>query len=279
MLPSLSHWDDTAHSLHRAAEPLGDLRQLIREHTGSWLELALKIEPDGLSTEKLAAGGEVVLNFRRAAMIYRPASGAESVIPLAGHTQASLMQALLERIAPADLQSKLVSASNDNLPQALADALAAEGHRGRTFSDAPLLTIDAQQASDYAAALHTIFIGVARFRARLNGHLTPVVVWPEHFDLSTLWYRDGDMDETKAQINVGFAPFSAGFPRPYLYVTAYPLPKDQPLPALPSPAYWTTEGWTGVVVDYDVIRTQPDPAQFVERICLEIFDAVRPLLG
>jgi hypothetical protein len=279
MLPSLTNWDETAHSLHRATEPLAGITQMIRPHARSWLELALAIRPDGLSTGKLAAGGEIFVNFKRAALIYQPAHGAEVVLTLNGQTQATLFQALLEKIAPDDLQGKLASAPQDKLVQGVADALAAEGHDGHLFNDGTPLKVDAGQASDYADALYAIFTGVARFRARLVGHLTPVVVWPEHFDLSTLWYKDGDMDEMKAQLNFGFAPFSEGLPRPYLYVTAYPMPKDTPLPSLPAPARWWTEGWTGVVVDYDDLAQQADPAQFVEQICLDIFDVVRPLLG
>ena len=57
------------------------------------------------------------------------------------------------------------------------------------------------------------------------------------------------------------------------------MPKDVQLPELPEPAYWTTDSWTGVIVDYNAIAEQLDPALFVEQICLDIFDAIRPLLG
>lgn len=279
MLPSLTNWDDTAHSLHHAAESLGGLRQLIHEHVSNWLELGLKVVPDGLSTDKLAAGGEVVLNFRRVSIIYTPADEAAIVIPLIGKTQASLTQALLEHIRPADLKDALKDAPRGNLVQGLVDALAADGHKGKNFFGSEPFKVEVQQASDYADVLYALFTGMARFKARLVGHMTPAVVWPEHFDLAALWFVNGDMDEYGAQLNFGFAPFSEGFPRPYLYATVYPLPKDAQLPALPSPAYWTTESWTGVIVDYDAIAAQADAALFVEQICLDIFAAIRPLLG
>ncbi len=279
MLSSLSNWDDTAHSLHHAAEPLGGIRQLIHEHVGNWLELGLKVVPDGLSTDRLAAGGEVILNFRRASMIYKPAGEAEIVIPLIGKTQASLTQTLLEHIRPADLKDALRGAPRSHLVQGLVDALAAANHKGKNFFGSEPLKVDVQQSADYAKVLYTLFTGLARFKARLNGHMTPLVAWPEHFDMAARWFVDGDMDDNKQQVNFGFAPFSGGMPRPYLYAYVWPYPTDAKSHSLPPPAYWVTETWTGVVVDYDVIAAQADPALFVEQICLDIFDAIRPLLG
>jgi hypothetical protein len=49
-------------------------------------------------------------------------------------------------------------------------------------------------------------------------------------------------------------------------------------PKLPAPASWNTQGWTGVVVHYNDIARQADPALFVEEMCLGIFAALRPLL-
>ena len=239
----------------------------------------MKVEPDGLSTERLPAGGLLLLNFKRAAMIYHPSGDAEVVIPLAGHTQATLSQALLERMQPGDLNHTFDAVPQDRLAQGLIDALAAQGHKGKELMGTQPLNVDQQQASDYAEALYVIFTGIARFKARLNGPMTPAVVWPEHFDLSTLWFLDGDMDDYKAHLNFGFAPFSEGFPRPYLYAYAYPYPPDVQLPPLPAPARWTTETWKGVVVDYEDIAWKQDPAAFVEQMCLDIFAAIRPLLG
>ncbi|MCA9909157.1 MAG: hypothetical protein KC519_10955, partial [Anaerolineae bacterium] len=85
--------------------------------------------------------------------------------------------------------------------------------------------------------------------------------------------------EQKPHINLGFAPFSEGFPRPYLYAYAYPYPEPFERPELPAPARWHTQGWTGVVVDYDAIANQDDdPATFVEALCEGIFGALVPLL-
>ena len=94
-LPALESWEPTAHGLHRAAELLGAIRQLVRERVPNYLELALRIERNGLSTEALPTGGSVRLDFTQAALVYTCPAREEHPIPLAGHSQASLFEALL----------------------------------------------------------------------------------------------------------------------------------------------------------------------------------------
>jgi hypothetical protein len=130
-------------------------------------------------------------------------------------------------------------------------------------------------ANGYADALYRVFTALARFRARLQGHMTPLVVFPEHFDLSTLWFVEGDMDDHKPHLNFGFAPFSPGLPRPYLYAYAYPYPADFAAPPLPAPARWHSEGWRGVVIDYDAISQHNDPEAAIERLCLHVFASLQ----
>jgi hypothetical protein len=74
-LPVLSDWHQTAHSLHAAAQLLGAIRQLVREPVENYLELAMRIESNGLSTERLPSGGTVFLDFERAAIVYTPKPG------------------------------------------------------------------------------------------------------------------------------------------------------------------------------------------------------------
>jgi hypothetical protein len=227
--------------------------------------------PDGLSTDKLPTGGEVVLNFRQAALIYHAPDGKITTIPLADYNQRTLFQTLLTALQAADFADLLAGVPESERTTSVLR------NRPPFAGDTPLL-LDREQAGAYADVVYTVFTGIARFRARLVGHMTPVVVWPEHFDLSTLWFVDGAMDDHQAHLNFGFAPFSPGFPRPYLYAYAYPYPPDVEYPDLIAPAYWNFEGWTGVVVDYDDIAQAEDAARYVEELCLSIFAALRPLL-
>jgi hypothetical protein len=281
-LPPLTDWDATAHGLHRATQLVGAIRQWAAEPLPNFLHLALQVEPEGLSTGKLPAGGEIRVDFKRAALIYRPSKGDETAIPVNGRTAFSLFQALLKALQADEFASALQDVQEEGLVSAVLAAVraknAALAEKLARLADNTSLEINTRLAGEYADVLYTVFTAVARFRARLTGHMTPVIVWPHHFDLSTLWFVEADMDDRKPHINIGFAPFSEGLPRPYLYVYAHPYPANIEYPALPHPAYWNHQGWTGVVVDYDAIAQQDAPAEFVEQMCFDIFAALQPLI-
>jgi hypothetical protein len=225
-LPSLAKWERTSHSLHDAAMLLGAIRQLANPRVPNYLELAVSVERTGLSTDTLPGDGVVLLDFVCAAMTYTPKAGVPVSIPLAGQSQVSLLEALL--IAMDTRSERLLARPDDqwSFTQALLMRIATSGlpfhHKpGELTSDAPL-TIDSGASAEYAQALYRVFSAATRFRARLTGPQTPIVVWPEHFDLSTLWLSTDDRLDTASSMNFGFAPFVAAGERPYLY--AYGLP-------------------------------------------------------
>ncbi|MFN8528374.1 MAG: DUF5996 family protein [Anaerolineae bacterium] len=281
-LPPLTEWTATAHGLHRAAQILAGIRLLLLPHVPNYLELALSPVPEGLSTGRLPSGGEIVLDMRRCALIYHHDEEPETAIPLAATTQAYANRALLNALSRGELAGTLAYVDDDGLLQAFTDALKAKrpdlppDHL--SFMETDPLNIDPVIARDYAAVLDAAFTGISRFRSRLGGHWSPAVVFPEHFDLSTIWFQGADFDQNKAHIAVGFAPFSPGFPRPYWYAYAYPYPDEPTYPNLPKPAYWNFEPWRGVVVDYDAIAAQEDPSVFIERISLDVFHILRGML-
>lgn len=276
-LPSLANWDTTAQGLHKAAQVLAAIRLLVLEHSPHYLEFSVKIVPEGLSTDTMPTGGEVILDFRQAAVIVRTAAGLSSTIPLASHNQ----ETLFEEVLGAVNLGELVAPKGARI-DALIEAIKTKGRlvipKRADYSDQTPLTVDPRLGGDYAQALYRIFIGVARFRARLEGFMTPIVVWSEHFDLSFLWFATETAQESTPHVNFGFAPFSPGFERPYLYAYAYPLPPQYSVPILPTPARWNTRPWTGVVLSYDDIAKTADPEAFVEASCLDIYRALLGLL-
>lgn len=282
MLSNLDNAHPTMQNLHTAARLLGAVRLLVFERRANYLELGLKITPDGLSTDMLPSGGEVTLDFRRLALVYQPADGDAATLSISGRSQAVLLESLLAAIHARELAGIVPDPAGVSYTAAMFSAV--EGFVNRIkpkrddLSDTMPLQFDAQAARDYADALYAIFTGVARFRARLDGSQSPVVVWPEHFDLSFLWFA-AEPDEHHPHLNFGFAPYSAGIDYPYLYAYAYPYPAQYDPPALPAGARWHTEGWTGVVLPYDEIAQRQNSELYVEASCEAIYRALRPLLG
>jgi hypothetical protein len=282
-LPDLQrNWQTTIHSLHRATQILGALRLLLVKRVPNWLELSLTITLEGLSTGILPGGSEVSLDFGKATMTYQSAHGAVVDILLSEHSQLSLTEKLLEVMKSGELIDLLANAKPGNLIDSLLAGIKATKHPlAKThdgLDDETQLVIDNGLATDYAAAVYTVFTGVARFRARLTGYMTPIVVWPEHFDLSTIWFATENPTEKSPHMNFGFAPFSPGIPRPYLYAYAWPMVEGVAPPSLEAPARWETEGYTGVYVAYDDMTNAENPELLVESICMSIYQSLMPIL-
>jgi hypothetical protein len=261
-LPALENWKTTCDSLHHAAQALGEIRRSIVSPLPNALHLSLYFAPEGLTTGILPDGGEAVFDFGSESIHYHTPDDEEIVIFLDGHNQQTLLTALAEAIPAA--QERL------------------EPHR---LQDDTPFEIDSGLAGDYASALYAIFTAVARFRARLFGAMTPVVLWTHHFDLSFLWFATNTPDEhTQPHFNFGFAPFTGDeFPRPYLYSYMYPLPEgmtndDLIKTELPMPIRWHHGSWTGAILEYDELTQADNPEKMIESALEGIYRALLPII-
>ncbi len=278
-LSPLDHWEPTSHSLHQAAQILGAIRMLTRDPVPNYLELALRIEPDGLSTERLPSGGEVRLDFERGVVVCAPKDGRAMAVTLAGRTQASLLESILTALQAQD--QALVMQKDGSFSAAFLAALQARNHpliSSVEIGGTDALEVDRALGAEYARVLNRVFTATARWRSRLTGFVTPVVVWPEHFDLSTLWFATDDASESAPQMNFGFAPFDSEFNKPYLYVTAYPMPEGFEKLPLPMGARWHTKGWNGAIVPYDELARADDPEALIESVFEAIHAVIAPTL-
>ncbi len=278
-LPALAEWTPTAQGLHCAVQVLAGVQMLLYAHDPHYSEVALQPVPEGIATGKLPDGGRITLDMRQAALIYCQSDNTETQVPLAGTSQAYANRALLQALRETILAGTLKGADTETLVERFTDAVRAKypeltSHHTEYANPDPL-AIDPALAREYAVALDTFFTGIARARARIQGHWSRLVVFPEHFDLSTIWYASPDFDEHQPHIALGFAPFSPGFDRPYWYAYLYPYPQDAVFPALPKPARWVHEPWRGVVIDYDALVHEDDPVLAIEQLTSAVFDILR----
>lgn len=193
--------------------------------------------------------------------------------PLGGPSKSHCSLAL----APLELRwhgGGAVDASFALVGRTPADALAwadaearRRGHRGvarRDYDEMPEhpLLHGAKFAAGDAAAraeLGRWFANGARLFAELavaEPPLSPVRVWPHHFDLGALLPLDGGVDG--ATIGVGLSPGDGSYDEPYFYATPYPLP-DRALPPLRGPGVWHTEDFTSVVATGTLLRKDGTP--------------------
>jgi hypothetical protein len=240
--------------LHEVVALFGPLHAALRSPQPNSMHLPLYPIPQGLESGTYPRGGAARVDFKAAQIVYTRPSGEAVTLPFAEYSRH-------------DLAAALVEAMKDDGHPVHALALPEAG--------GPPLDLDTSVTSEYANLQYDAFTGLARFRARISGHMTPIVVWPEHFDLSGLWFIDPAMDESGPHINVGFAPYTPGqYERPYFYAYAHPF--EENTFDLPAPARWNLDGWTGIVVDYDQLAAQEDLALFIEGLSLDLFHRLEP---
>lgn len=251
--PSLDQWETTRDTLHRAAKVLGVIRVATHEAMPNDLQYSVQIEPNGLSTGDLPVG-KVVLDFIEGTLEVTPKNGAVAGFPLQEHTQSSLTYAALEVFKEAGHEFEV------NLEK---------------VSDQTPFQLDIATSRDYAEVLDRMYTAFARFRARLVGSMTPIVLWPHHFDLSFIWFLTDQHDEHKdPHINFGFAPFSDDIPDPYIYAYRWTMPDGLVDKTLPAPAKWHTEGWVGAQVDYADFSVEQHSDAAVEEILTGIYETM-----
>jgi hypothetical protein len=259
-LPALANWDTTRTGLHQAAQVVGAIRKVDATPLPNYLHLALEVVPQGITSGPLAPsiGGELVLNFTERAIIYSSPEGSTTTVPLEDHTQVSLLDAVLA-------------------------AMEKSGHPVQVdrskITGQETLQVHPDAAREYTQALFKIYMGFARFKARLFGPMSRMVVWPHGFDLSFLWFTHGLDESNDPHMNFGFSPGSPGFARPYIYAYAHPKPAGMFDVELPQGTRWNTDPWTGIALDYDVLVVEDDIESVIEKALLQIHTAISPLMG
>jgi hypothetical protein len=253
MLPRLTEWDATKDALHRTADVLGKVRKAFSPRLPNALHLALLTRPWGLTTGALDFGGSVELHFSPPEV--RVHVGQEShAIALATSSPARLREGIVRLL-------NLSGVDTDALP---------------VIDDTRDFDLDPAQSAEYGRILYSISRGWMAVRADFLGAVTPMVVWPHGFDLSMLWFPGTTLDEKNdPHVNMGFSPGSSGLPRPYLYAYVWPVPEGLTGKALPSPARWHTDGWTGALIPLDELPDNHD----LDATLREVFQVLSADMG
>jgi hypothetical protein len=254
-LPKLENWLDTRLGLHHAAQVIGAVRKAVATPEPNWAHLGLRTVTEGVTTGALPHVGTLTLNFGQRAIIHAPQQGSPRTISLLGHSQFTLADFMDEALAQTGQSIRL--------------------DRAKITSRDPF-NIDATLAAQYADVLNWVTSLLSRFHESLPGEKSKLLVWPHGFDISFLWFATSDAAEHAPHMAFGFSPGSAGLDRPYFYAYAYPQPDGLLNTPLPAPARWQTQGWTGMVLDYDRLTDQSDSQ--VEAAFHAIYEAARPHL-
>jgi len=248
-LPDLSGWQDTRTALHQSMQVLRSARLLGTDPLPNSLEYGTLPARYGATTGPLKFGGELRLDFAKAAIIYRDHDQDVFTIPLTGHSQTTLFDAVF---------AGFVEAGHAFQP-----------NRSKITNNTPF-NVNLDAAQTYTEVMWRMFTALSRFRARLYGWMSPVVMWPHGFDLSFLWFARGSEERSDPHLNFGFSPFTPDVGQPYVYFYAYPVVKGLEQ-SVPAPMRWHTAWATpGGVLEYEKFACESDPEAVVEETLLEV---------
>jgi hypothetical protein len=107
------------------------------------------------------------------------------------------------------------------------------------------LQIPTVNLAEYYSSANQILQEIIKAEPRVS----PVRIWPHHFDFATLISLPDRADGESLTIGIGLSPGDLSYDEPYWYVTPYPYPENLTnLPALDGNGTWHTSHWVGAVL-------------------------------
>lgn len=155
----------------------------------------------------------------------------------------------------------LKPASDVTLPYELPSTLF-----GRPMEEAPQL---AAVAAWFAAGAE-VLEEFRKKRAKLKPG--PVRCWPHHFDIAILVALEAGDPEHARSIGVGLSPGDDYYAQPYVYVSPYPRPDMENLPALPAGGRWHAKDFFGAVATATDLFVLPDPRKALVEVIDSAFE-------
>jgi hypothetical protein len=268
--PALTEWEATRQTLQLYSRAIGVVPRAHAEFHPKWWHISLKVEPDGLSTGKMArpAGGSfwLTMDLKQHKVFL--------------HTDEGLFKHF-------DMTQGLTATEfGDQLLSAVAElGLTADYARDKFENDDPR-EYNPEAAGRFLTALGNADRLFKEHRATLSGEVGPVQLWPHGFDLAFEWFgtrvkrheEHGEVQEFPSQINLGFYPGDAAN-APYFYSNPWPFETDELVATpLPEGARWFTESWQGSILPYDELADDDRAGERLKAYARAVHDIAAPTL-
>jgi hypothetical protein len=257
-------WSATCDTLHSHAQVLGKLAVALAPPEPQLQHAALRLSGRGWETLPLPApdgsGALVVaLDLHNHHAVAEHTDGRAQRIPLAPDRPV------------ADVTRELLAAVGD-----LAGPVQIDPRPQETPWTTPLdedfehATYDPTQVTAYFAAATRAALALAALRAPYRGRSTPVNAWWGSFDLAVSLFSGRQVDPPSndfitrnsgnaQQIEVGWWPGDARYPRAAFFAYAFPAPDGfQEATLSPPAAHWDAE-LGEYILNWEDVRVAPDP--------------------
>jgi hypothetical protein len=268
--PALTDWEATRQTLQLYGRAIGVVPRAHAEFHPKWWHISLKVQPDGLITEKMdrPAGGTFWLKMdlkQHKAILFTDEGPQAEFDMTAGLTATEF---------------------GDNLLAAVAELGLSGDYARDKFENDDAREYNPRAAEAFLTALANADRIFKEHRAKLSGDVSPVQLWPHGFDLAFEWFgtrverfeEHGEVQEYPSQINLGFYP---GDPAnaPYFFSNPWPFESDELVShSLPAGARWFTEGWQGTILPYDELAGDERAEERLEEYAQAVHDIASPTL-
>jgi Family of unknown function (DUF5996) len=257
-------WQPTCDTLHAHTQVLGKLAARLAPPEPQLQHAALRLTARGWETAPLPApdgSGSlgVALDLRTHEALVEHSDGRSQRIPLTpnravGDVTREVLAAVSALVGPVRI---------DPTPQEVTWTTPLD-------QDTEHASYDRYQVADYFAAATQAALILAAYRAPFRGRSTPVNAWWGSFDLAVSMFsglpaeppsRDFIMRNAMdaQEVAVGWWPGDARYPRAAFYAYAHPAPPGFAQMTLSPPAARWEEGVGEYILDWDAVRTAPDP--------------------
>ena len=257
-------WSATCDTLHAHTQVLGKLAVALAPPEPQLQHAALRLSARGWETRPLPApdgsGALVVsLDLHDHEAVAQHSDGRVRRVPLApdravGEVTREVLAAVGDLVGPVRVNLR---------PQETPWTTPLD-------EDEEHATYDAGQVATYFATATQAALVLSALRAPYRGRSTPVNAWWGTFDLAVGLFSGQQVDPPSSdfimrnsadaqQIEVGWWPGDARYPRPAFFAFASPTPVGFEIATLSPPAAHWNPDLKEFVLDWDDVRAAPDP--------------------
>jgi len=238
----------TRDKIHNFAIVLGKIREQLSPVQRDYWHISLRVKPQGLTTTPINTENgqefEIVLNLiKHKVEIINGNKNywSEDLVALSVPRLIKLILAELKKMG-IDIDLKIKNLNREDLGE-----------------------YNLVQAENLWNAYYFVYNVFSEFRKELDFELSPIQIWPHHFDISFSQYTGNKVKDPKnpeienmEQITYGFLTGDTTINEPYFYVISYPNIKNLSDNKLDNDAFWYDEDWQGAILKYQDLYSSPN---------------------
>ena len=280
-----SRWRDTAIALQLRTQIVGKIRLALTPWLNHSWHVPLYVSARGLTTSPIQLGArilEIEFDFLTDNLTFFTSDGEERRIPLAAGRISDFHAAVLAVLADLDV-TVTVDGSPSEMPNSVPFA---QDHSERPY--------DANAARDFWRALIQATRVFDDFRTGFLGKASPTHFFWGSFDLASTRFSGSPAPRhpggvpglpdavtveaySDQEASLGFWPGSDAYPHAAFYAYAWPAPVGYTEARVAPDAAYYDATLGEFILQYDAVRTAPDPDVVLLSFCRSTYDAAADL--